>query len=144
MTIGTQEFHLCLALLLHGIVITSFIKQGDGTVHTRKTVVKTNPHIVDIPVGGEHTLLHLQLMEHVAIAGSATAFVGIIAAHVEIPHRERRVDIFGSGKDCVGRYHHGLCVLRCLYLLIAQRTLWDMLIQEVRAACQNASSTGSD
>ena len=88
MTIGTQEFHLCLALLLHGIVITSFIKQGDGTVHTRKTVVKTNPHIVDIPVGGEHALLHLQLMKHVTVAGSATAFVGIVAAHVEVPHRE--------------------------------------------------------
>ena len=125
MTIGTQEFHLCLALLLHGIVVAGFIE------HTRKTVVKTNPHIVDIPVGGEHALLHLQLMKHVTVAGSATAFVGIVAAHVEVPHRERRVDIFGSGKDCVGRYHHGLCVLRCLYLLIAQRTLWDMLIQKV-------------
>ena len=85
--IGSQELHLGHALLLH--VVVAGVEQCDGAVHTREAVVQAYPHVVDIPVGGEHALLHFQLMEHVAVAGARTALVGVVGAHVEVPHRER-------------------------------------------------------
>ena len=96
-TIGTQELHLGQSLLLH--VEIALVQQGNGTVHTRETVIQAYPHVVDVPVGGEHTLLDFQLMEHVAVARTRTALVGIVGTNLKVPHRERGVDIFCRGKD---------------------------------------------
>ena len=63
--------------------------EGDGTIHARDAVVKAYPHVVDVPVGGEHTLLDFQLMEHVTVARTRTALVGIVGTHLKVPHRER-------------------------------------------------------
>ena len=86
-TIGTQELHLGQSLLLH--VEIAHVQQGNGTVHTRETVIQAHPHVVDVPVGGEHTLLDFQLMEHVTVARTRTALVGIVGTNLKVPHRER-------------------------------------------------------
>ena len=86
-TIGTQELHLGQSLLLH--VEIALVQQGNGTVHTRETVIQAHPHVVDVPVGGEHTLLDFQLMEHVTVARTRTALVGIVGTNLKVPHRER-------------------------------------------------------
>ena len=107
--VGTQELHLSQSLLLHAVVAR--VEQCDGGVYTRNAVVEAHPHVVDVPVGGKHTLLHLQLVEHVAVARSGTALVGIVAADVEVPHGVRGVDVLRRSEYSVGRDCHSFGVL---------------------------------
>ena len=95
MCVSTEELHLGQALLLHRKRIVTGVQEGDGAVDTGKAVVKAHPHVVDIPVGGQHTLLHFELMEHVTIAGATTTLVGIVGANIIVPHGEGGIDVLG-------------------------------------------------
>ena len=86
--IGTQELHLGQALRLHVVAVVSLLEQSNGTVHARQAVVQPYPHVINVPVGGEYTLLDFKLMEHVTVAGTVTTLVGIITTDVKVPHRE--------------------------------------------------------
>ena len=119
MSITAKEFHLGNAGLLHRKTIVATFEKCQCRVNPRNAVVQTHPHIVDVPIGNEHALLDFQLMEHVAIACAVAALVGVVAAHVKIPHRKRRVDVFGGGENCVCRYCHCLGVFGCLHLNVA-------------------------
>ena len=87
MTVGTQELHLAHALVFQRIILrVELFELCQGGVNARDAVVEACPHVADVPVGRQYALRDFQLMEHVAVARSVTAFVGIVGTHVEVPH----------------------------------------------------------
>ena len=121
--IGAQKLGLGQALGLQCKAVVARLNHGHGGIHTREGVVESHPHVVDVPVGGEHALFYFELVEHVAVVHRGTAFIGIVGAHVEVPHRERRVDVLGGGEDGIGRCDHVVYVGRVLHLFVRERAL---------------------
>jgi hypothetical protein len=82
-------------------------------------------------------------MEYVTVASTVTTFVGIIGTNVEVPHRERGVNILGRGEDSIGRNYHSLGVLRSFHLVITKDSLWCVLIEKTVAGCKAADGADS-
>ena len=86
MRVRTQEAHLAEALLLEFVAIVHRVERVDCRIDTAQTVIETYPHVVDIPVGSEDALRDLQLVEDVTVILGDTTFIGIVRAHVIVPH----------------------------------------------------------
>ena len=86
MAVGAQELHLGHTLVLEGIAVVTLLKHADGRIDARYGYVQTVPHVADIPVGCQHALLHLKLVEDVTIVHRTTTLIGIVRAHVVVPH----------------------------------------------------------
>ena len=86
MAVGAQELHLGHTLVLEGIAVVTLLKHADGRIDARYGYVQTVPHVADIPVGCQHALLHLKLVEDIAVVHRTTTLIGIVRAHVVVPH----------------------------------------------------------
>ena len=145
MTVSTQELHLSDALALQWIgSLIGLIEQCDGGVDTGNAVVEALPHVTDVPVRCQNALRDFKLMEHVTVAGTIAALVGIVTAYIIVPHRERGVDILSGNPNGIGRDDEVINILGRLHLFIRQNTLWGLFVKEVGAAGrQHAESQGS-
>ena len=95
-TVSSQEFHLADAGIALGIFLCAHVVEHlKCRVRAGNGVVEALPHVGDVPVGGHDSLLDLKGVEHVAIFRTVASLVGIVAAYVEVPHREGGVYVFG-------------------------------------------------
>ena len=130
-SVRPQEVHLSQALVLQFVGIIHAVQCIDSGIHAAEAVVQAHPHVVDIPVGGQDALRYLQLMKHVTVACAVAALVGVIAADIEVPHRETGVDVLCRDKDGVCGYNHVLHLCRIFYLILAQRCLRRIMVKKV-------------
>ena len=72
-------------------------------------------------------------MEYIAVVLRDTAFVGIIGADIEVPHREGRVDILRRDEDGVCGDTDIINIQRVIDLVLAQRGLRHILVQKIIA-----------
>ena len=87
--VSTEELHLSHTLVLERIGCgVELLELSQCCVDTRDAVVQTLPHIADVPVGSKDALRNLELVEHVAVGCTVAALIGVVRAHVEVPHRE--------------------------------------------------------
>lgn len=143
MAVAAQETHLgnstVAQRIARGVHRAEHLKRRVGT---RDGVVEAFPHIGDVPVGGHDALRHLEGVEHVAVLRTVAALVGVVGANVEIPHRERRVDVLGRNPYGISRNHQIVDILRVEHLLLVESALGLLLVEEVVAAGRGQGKSG--
>ena len=95
---------------------------------------------VEVPVGRQDALLDFQLVEHVTVAGTVAALVGVVGTDVKVPHGEGGVDVLGRCKDGIGGHHHAFGIGGVFRLLITQGSLGNLFGQELVAGKKDAAS----
>ena len=133
-TIGAEELHLSSTLLDDGALLISTCKDVERKADTRKIVVELVPDGAEWPVGGHHTGALLKAVERFAIGEIRTAYIGVVRTGVVVPEREGSIHILDGNEACISRNEHIVDILRILYLVLSQRGLWHLFLQEVGTA----------